>query len=450
MIARRAPRAIAVRRPGVAPCRRGCVRGRGPAIVASGRGAAALAWLGAIAAGHAARAEGAQAAGDAADQTDQADKADKADKDETTWLTGQYATGTWGDGRTWLEDHGLHIDLLYTGEVLARLAGGGGARAAYRGNVDLVVTLDTGKMSLWDGGTLFVYFENGHGEGISPEVGASMLLSNIEAPAFTQVSEVWFLQSFLDDRIRIKLGKQDANRDFAAARFPGNFLHSSYGVLPTVPMPSFAAPGLGAVLFSDPARWLTLRTGVYAGSPEIGSIGFDTAFGDGGAFFIASASVRQDLGADQPQAAIYSVGAWYHSADITVGDETFSGSSGAFAVADVMMHLHPSDRDDKSSVQVFGRVGWTQPDRNPLSFYVGGGATLHGLRGVDTLGVGAGSARFPGDPVTLAHTESFVETFYKARVTPWFSLEPDVQVIFDPGGRDEIAVVGGLRFKLKL
>ncbi len=373
------------------------------------------------------------------------------EKEEPSWLEGPYATGTWGGDRTWLDDHGVHIDLIYTGEVLSRLAGGTGARVAYRGNVDLVLTFDTGKLSLWPGGTLFVYAENGHGEGISPEIGASMLVSNLEAPAFTQLSEVWFLQSLFGDHLRIKLGKQDANRDFAAARFPGNFVHSSYGVLPTVPMPSFAAPGLGAVVFIDPAPWLTLRTGIYEGSPQIGSIGFDTAFGNGGAFFIASTSVRQDLGEGQPQAAIYTVGAWYHSADITVGDETFSGSSGAFAVVDVMMRLCPSVAEDKRSVQVFGRVGWTQPDRNPLSFYVGGGATYHGMRGGnDTLGLGGGYARFPADPTTLAHSESFVEMFYKARFTPWFSVEPDVQLIVGPGGHDEIAVVGGLRFKLRL
>ncbi|HKA87176.1 MAG TPA: carbohydrate porin [Haliangiales bacterium] len=373
------------------------------------------------------------------------------DAEEPSWLEGPYATGTWGGGRTWLEDNGLHIDLIYTGEVLNRLAGGSGARTAYRGNVDLVFTVDTGKLGLWPGGTLFVYFENGHGEGISPEIDASMLVSNLEAPPFTQLSEAWYLQSLFDERLRIKLGKQDANRDFAAARFPGNFVHSSYGVLPTVPMPSFAAPGLGAVLFIDPVPWLTLRTGIYEGSPEIGSIGFDTAFGDGGSFFIASASIRQDLGEGQPQAAIYTVGAWYHSADITVGDVTFSGSSGAFAVADVMLRLNPTVPEDKRSVQVFGRIGWTQDDRNPLSFYAGGGATYHGLRGGnDTLGLGGGYARFPGDPTFPAHAESFVEMFYKARFTPWFSVQPDVQLIVGPGGHDEIAVVGGVRFKLKL
>jgi porin len=378
------------------------------------------------------------------------DQDDKDDKGEPSWLEGQYATGTLGGDRTWLDDHSVHIDLTYTGEVLGRLAGGSGARAAYRGNVDLVVTLDTGKLSLWPGGTLFVYAENCHGEGISPEVRADMLVSNLEAPAFTQLSEAWFQQSLFGDHLKIKLGKQDANRDFAAARFPGNFLHSSYGVLPTVPMPSFAAPGLGAVVFIDPAPWLTLRSGVYEGSPQIGSIGFDTAFGDGGAFFIASASARHDLGEGQPQAAVYTLGGWYHSADITVGDQTFSGSSGMFAVVDVMMRLCPAVPEDKRSVQVFARAGWTQPDRSPLSFYVGGGATYHGLRGVDTLGIGAGQARFPADATTPAHSESFVEMFYKARFTPWFAVEPDLQLIVGPGGHDEIAILGGLRFKLKL
>src|SRR5262245_23018071 len=82
-------------------------------------------------------------------------------------------------------------------------------------------------------------------------------------------------------------------------------------------------------------RWLGFRAGVYEGSPQIGSVGFDSAFADGaGGFYIGSATVRADLGEKQPQAALFSAGAWYRTTDVTVGNQTFPGAGGGYGLVD--------------------------------------------------------------------------------------------------------------------
>jgi carbohydrate-selective porin OprB len=40
-----------------------------------------------------------------------------------------------------------------------------------------------------------------------------------------------------------------------------------------------------------------------------------------------------------------------------------------------------------------------------------------------------------------------VELFYKAHLTPWLSLQPDLQVVLNPGGKYDDAVTAGLRFE---
>jgi porin len=362
-----------------------------------------------------------------------------------SWLEGEKATGTWSGGRTWLEDHGLRVDLDYTSETWAGVVVDGGDGFAQRGTVDLTLTLDTAKMSLWDGGTLVVFAENEHGDtGISDVIGSEMLLSNLEAAPFTQISELWYQQSLFAGRLRLKIGKQDANRDFASPRFPGNFIHNSFGVLPTIPMPSFPTPGVGAVVFVDPSPSVSLRAGAYESAPRIESLGLDTAFANG-AVVVAQATVRHDLQSSRPLGAVYSLGAWVQTDELTVAGNTYSGNYGGFAVVDLLASVA-----DQRTVQAFVRAGWAPPDRSAMTTYVGGGVTYHGLRGNDTVGLGASHARFPGVATHTPHSESTVELFYKLRLAAWFTVEPDLQMIVTPSGADDIGLAAGLRVKLKL
>src|SRR5258706_6710294 len=67
---------------------------------------------------------------------------------EEDWLSGARATGDWGGARSKLGENGLDIQLNYAGEAFVR-----GSDAAYRGNLDLLLELDTAKANLWHWGT---------------------------------------------------------------------------------------------------------------------------------------------------------------------------------------------------------------------------------------------------------------------------------------------------------
>jgi porin len=341
------------------------------------------------------------------------------------WLDAAHASGDWGGVRTWLADHGLDLELDYTAELFSLPDHDD---AAYRGDVDLIATFATEKLGLWSCGSLFVYGQHAHGRGVSDDFLPIMPVSNLEAPAFTQLSELW-LDQCLGAHVRLRLGKQDANRDFAGPRFGGNFINSSYGVAPPVPMPSFPAPGLGAVVRADVASWLGARAGVYEGAPTIHSFGEHAL--DDGAFAVGALVFEHEL-FGQP-AGNHQLGVWTH---------TGQHRSGIFGVLDLQLRAHPDDRGDSRSVQLFVRGGWSEKIVGQVYLYAGGGLTVHGYLGHDnTLGLGAGHARVDDTD------ETFVELFFKWRPAPWLTFEPDAQLYSTAAG-EEFAL--GLRGKLKL
>jgi porin len=344
---------------------------------------------------------------------------------EQDWLSGGHATGDWGGARSLLEENGLDVQVNYTAETFVRQTDA----VAYRGNLDLLLQLDASKAKLWDGGIVFVYGQDGHGRGVSGSPGFAMPVSNYEGPSFTQLSEFWLYQ-VLPGGAALRLGKQDANRDFAAPRFGGNFMNSSFGVLPTAPMPSYPAPALGVAAFVPLSSWMDARAGAYEGDPEIESFGAH-AF-DGSVFAIAAANLH--AGREGPHDTILQIGGWYH-------DDP--DRSGAFAIADTLIHLAPQGESDHRNVQFFVRGNWEPDAAAPdAAVYVGGGVTANGFIGANnTIGLGVGYVS-----VTKAD-QGFVELFFKWRRIEWFTIEPDLQLYF-LGGRTY--TIGGLRCKLKI
>jgi porin len=98
----------------------------------------------------------------------------------------------------------------------------------------------------------------------------------------------------------------------------------------------------------------------------------------------------------------------------------------------------------------FFRLGYAPPDRNLFSLEIDAGLTFKGLfpnRDLDVLGVGVvygriGYARrfdrdqilFTGVERPIRDYESALEITYQARIAPWWLLQPDLQLIFHPGG----------------
>lgn len=89
------------------------------------------------------------------------------------WWEWEHATGDWGGGRIWLDEHGIVPEILYDVDVFGNTLGGAQTGAAVSGLLDLGLTLETEKLGLWKRGILFLAGQNivGDTQGVTDEVG---------------------------------------------------------------------------------------------------------------------------------------------------------------------------------------------------------------------------------------------------------------------------------------
>jgi len=349
----------------------------------------------------------------------------------------------------------LTAECVYTGEVFTNTRGGLNTNRAteYRGLLDLVVTADLDRLGWVPGGKIVLFGQNGHGRGLTAEhVGDFQVLSNIDAPDYVQMSEFWWERSLFDGRLLLKLGKQDANEEFAVVEMAGNFINSSFGFHPTIPMPSFPAPSMAATVFVHLTDWLDFDAGVWDGAPEIGNWGFS---GTGDIFTTCEVEVSYELFGGLPGG--FHVGPWYHSgpfADVTPGSTaTFAGSHGVHCeMQQALFRECPGDSENQQGLGMFAQYGWTLQDRMPIEHYVGAGVVYQGpirCRDEDVLGLGVAHVIF-SNRLSDQSTETDLELFYRARLSPRAAIQPDLQYIARPDGNGRDALVFGLRFEAVL
>ncbi|MFH1998305.1 MAG: carbohydrate porin [Planctomycetota bacterium] len=370
---------------------------------------------------------------------------------------------TWGY-RSWLEERGITAEFIYTADVFSNVRGGLDTSNAtrFRGNADLIITLDTEKSGLWRGGKFFIYGQSGHGEGISKQhTGDLQTLSNIEAQRFNQISEYWLKQSFSDGRLRFKLGKQDANADFAACDFGADFLNSSFGIPPNVLIPIFPDPALGVASFVEPVAWLQIGAGIYDGGAKGRTSGFDTAFdGRDGHSAVAQVDYRLFLDDAELPFSTFRFGAWRHSANVEEFSESpqprkYSANHGVYFTADQILYRLEGGTADSRIVSAFFQYSWAPYEVNEITQYIGAGLCCKGWipgREKDHSGIGVGRALLSSRIRSLEHRnhETVFELYHRLQILPAITLQPDVQFIVNPGGDGRNAVAVGARLMIVL
>ena len=383
------------------------------------------------------------------------------------WWEWEHTTGDWAGARPWLDDRGLTLDIGYSADYFTNTYGGIDTSNAhvYRGLLDISLTVDTETMGLWEGGTFFIDFQNIHGRDISERfVGDLQALNNVDAPDRTQVSEYWYEQSLLADKVLVKLGKMDANANFAYVDYGIEIIHSSPGFHPTIPLPTYPDPALGVAVFVQPADWLYVGGGVFDANGTGERWDFESAFhGHNDSFTIMELGLSPSfavLGQELP--GTYRVGGWYHSGswDVFFDDldgrrrpRTHRGNAGVYLAFDqLLFREHPDIDDDGQGLGAFFQFGWSPSAYSEISQYYGAGCQYVGLiptRDEDITGVGMFHVSLSGRVQSLEqrYSETAVELFHRIQLTPWVSLKPDVQYIVNPGGDGRDALAAGVRLE---
>jgi porin len=391
-------------------------------------------------------------------------------------------TGDWGGVRKQWEDAGIALGATDVSETLSNPAGGIRQLTIYQGLLDVSLNLDLEKIANWPGAT---FYTDGYwisGRGLSQNaIGNLLFVSTIEALASTRLHDLWLQQDFLDHKASLRVGQIAFDDEFYISQYAASFVNSSFGCPDTLsndlpsggPCYPFATPG--ARLRVAPTSDLSLTAAFFNGNPAPSgpgnpqvrnSSGTNFLIGEAGFMPIAELAYSFD---EQPISSAYlsdvKLGAWYHTGEfpdqrrdssglslanpVSNGIPAVHGSNfGAYLVVDKMLWSRPDTATQ--GLAAFFRLGYAPPDRNLFSLEIDAGLTFKGLfpnRDLDVLGVGIvygriGYARrldrdqilFTGIERPIRDYESALEITYEARIAPWWLLQPDLQLVFHPGG----------------
>lgn len=398
-----------------------------------------------------------------AKESEESEEAEEGPKSILEW---DYLTGDWFGARTALSDKGLTFEADYYGTLFVNASGGSNTQRAieYTNYVSLGLTFDTGKAGLWKGGEIYLLGEGRWGPSISDHVGDVTGVNIDSYRDVNQVTEYWFRQSISDDLLWLKLGKIDAGSDFAVLDTAAEFVNYSMSYNITIPQPIAPDAALGAIVGTKPCEWFYFQAGVFDAEAIGGQWGFHSAFHDEPeSFTICEAGIRPKwkLGGRELPGA-YKLGSWYRTSDEDVifndlggrrAPRTQTGNYGVYVAIDQLVFKENEAGDDAQGLGLFFQYGWCPDDYNEINETYGGGLAYTGLvptRDADMFGAGLVLANFSGvvQDLEKRHSETATEVFYRIQLTPWWSLQPDLQYIFSPNGDGQDAFVVGIRTQI--
>ena len=368
----------------------------------------------------------------------------------------------------WAQDAGaeaaswIGIEGLYKGDAVAVVSGGAERGARLLGNGELTAEADLGHFG-WTGGRAKLHLLSVHGGDPNNLAGTIQGVNNIEAtPDRTKVYEIWLEQSFARDRAALLVGMTDLNADFYQNDAAGLLIAPAFGIgselASTGPNgPSiFPSTALAARLRVTPTEGSYVMAAVFNAKAGVlgDEDGVDLRMRDG-ALAIAEAGLTRD--------GKLALGYWRYTErqpDIRLvdaaGDPLRETAQGVYILAEKRL---AGSEESGRQVSGFARLGLSDGDTTP---YRGGwqagilvDGVFAGQEGTQlSFGVNQAylsrkhrrNARDAGAP--LGRAETGFELTYQQPLSPYLTVQPDVQYILNPSADPTIrdALVVGVRF----
>ena len=352
-----------------------------------------------------------------------------------------------------LEDRGIAVDGSYVFDTSAPLSGGIGDEAVSRGLFDLGVEFDLGTLAGLEGGVVFVEVYSQAGRHGSAVTGDLQGYSNIDGNNVAQLAELWCEQTLLGGALRCKVGKVDANAEFAYVEAGAEFLNSSAGFSPTIhALPTYPDPAFSLNVFVRPAAGWYAGLGAYNaedGGTVSGRRGLTAEFEE--TFLIAEVGYEWEAGTTDRPGRV-GLGAWNHSGEFAeFGGGSSQGAAGWFAVAERTVYVE--DGAGSQGLTLFAQLGLAGAEVSEVQRHLAAGALYTGLwpgRDQEPSGIYLSHAALSEEAGSgLSGRELAIEVFHTFRLRSWLSIQPDLQLIIDPSGRSDIhdVLVGTLRLE---
>jgi porin len=375
-----------------------------------------------------------------------------------SWSQGPSLTGDWGGLRSRFAERGVTPYATYNVEAFGPAGGGSPGGPDWTSELEFGLDVDMQKLVGLGGGSVHTSFLWIEGTDPSERVGNVNAISNLSAPAAARVYQLWYKHTL--PPVTVKLGQVVASDDFMVSSTAALYLNAGFGTYPTftanINAPTYPLGGPGAVVTWQVMEAVSFQSGVYvadAGPNEGGNHGFGWSTDHGWVVFSEVVYKTSPGG----RSGVYKLGGYYDTARFTdlVTGASDRGNWSVYVLGD--QTLYTGTDGGVPTVTVFAGVGLSpQQDRNTVYYYGQAGVKVIGLvpsRPKDVLGLGALYTRFSagfvqanraaGTPVTSQ--EAIVELTYEAVITPFLTLQPDLQLVFDANQSRRDAVVFGVR-----
>lgn len=350
----------------------------------------------------------------------------------------------------------LRLEASYVSDLVSNFSGGLDRATTYLGMIDLTATFNTENFGLWKNGEFYFQLENTHGGTPSADyVGDIQTLSNIENGDFTYLYQFWYNQRF--NKLSLTLGVHDLNSEFLASDNAGEYINSSFGIMPiaswNVPVSIFPKISLGAIIRYDQSEKLSFQAGFYDGDPldlDTDPYNLNLSMGNGQGML----SIFEINYLNKNLSGSYKLGAFHHNGnylDLSDTNSILNTNYGTYFIAD----QYVGSFNENSDLNIFLKLGISPKDRSINSFFWCFGLNINGLiarRPDDVFGIAIANALISSDFVklsngTLENYESTTEVFYKLNISGNFTFQPEIQYIINPGAQTSLnnSFVGLLR-----
>jgi porin len=368
-----------------------------------------------------------------------------------------------------LADVGFTVGGFYLGETFAN-TGGFRHGATYDGVLWTYLNGDLYKAGFWKGLCFYADATEIHGRSITADhIGSLVTVSNYEESS-THLSELWLEQHLLNDHLAIRVGQLTAETEFFLSLGGLYFLDDTWewASLASADLPvsgSFSTPGVRVAI--KPNDKSSLMVGVFnggnpecTGSPQPCDSELSFRF-DSPALLMVEGSYSYNQNGRLP--GTIKIGGWndfgtfhdqrFDSAGMPIAISFNSGrpinSDWAFySIIDQLIWRMPDRKIDKrpKGIALFGRIVGAPANQNLVDFYADGGITFNGIipnRADDALGIGVAYTGISSEahgfdvdsglPVARTY-EALLEMCYTAQIKKGWTLQPDFQYIWRPGG----------------
>lgn len=360
------------------------------------------------------------------------------------------------------DDRAYELAAVYTGDLWRNASGGLRTGDTYLDNLDLSIALDAERAWGFSGVSAFVYALYNNSARFSERyVGDAMTVSNIDAPQAVRLYEAWVQwESASRHALSLRLGLYDLNSEFDMSDSRSLFIHSSHGVGHELGQTGENGPSIFPVTslalraaWSPAPQWRMLLAAFdgVPGDPEHPSSNRIRLNGDEGALGIA------ELQWTGERVTKLSLGHWRYSAEFedlrstaTAPRPMRDDNRGTYAGVEVALDREPVAAP---ATLAFARYGSAEDRINEFADSWSVGLRRRGIfvaRPDDELGIAYTRADVSRAAGALRDRyEAALELTYRAAITDWLTIQPDIQYIFNPGADPALddSLVFGLRLE---